>query len=66
MTRQNAYRLVQSLAMESWHSGKEFYQLVKESAQVRKILSDEEIDACFDLNRHLRHVDTIFARVGLA
>jgi len=30
---------------------------------VAERLEPAEIEACFDLSRHLRHVDTIFTRV---
>ena len=40
----------------------EFTQTVLES-RMRRVLSEAEIDACFDLEHHLRHVDFIFGRV---
>jgi hypothetical protein len=32
---------------------------------VRAVLSVGEIESCFDLGYHVRHVDEIFRRVGL-
>jgi len=37
--------------------------LLKADPDVTAALSPEEIDARFDLDYHLKHVDTIFARV---
>ena len=37
--------------------------LLKADADVRKALSDKELEENFDLDHHLKHVDTIFNRV---
>jgi adenylosuccinate lyase len=66
LTREEAYQLVQARAMEVWNSGKPFRETLLEDAAIRRHLSEEEIDACFDLQRNLRHVDTIFRRLGLS
>jgi len=65
ITRDDAYRLVQRNAMKVWESdGKlSLLELLKQDAEVTAALSDEEIEEKFDLEYHLKHVDTIFARV---
>jgi adenylosuccinate lyase len=63
MAREDAYRLVQRNAMKTWDAGSDFQQSLKADADVGKLLSAAEIDACFDLGHHLANVDTIFARV---
>ncbi len=65
MTREEAYALVQNQAMQCWESGKDFKQSVLADSAIGKILSIDEIEACFDLKNHLRNVDKIFRRVGL-
>jgi len=65
MTREQAYQIVQKQAMEIWNNGGDFKEAIKQDAQVQKVLSDEEIEACFDLQKNLRHVDYIFKRAGL-
>jgi adenylosuccinate lyase len=65
MTREEAYALVQNQAMQCWESGKDFKQAVLADPAIGKILSIDEIEACFDLKNHLRNVDKIFRRVGL-
>ena len=65
MSREDAYQVVQKLAHSIWHSDQNFQTIIKESSEIRQFLSDAEIDACFDLKVNLRHVDTIFKRVGL-
>jgi adenylosuccinate lyase len=63
IAREDAYRLVQRNAMKVWEGKGDFLTLLKGDADVRAKLSDAEIEANFDLDRHFRHVDTIFARV---
>jgi adenylosuccinate lyase len=63
VAREDAYRLVQRNAMKTWDEGADFRAALKADAEVRAALSEAEIDALFDLARHLRHVDAIFARV---
>jgi adenylosuccinate lyase len=63
MAREDAYRLVQRNAMKTWDAGADFQQSLKADADVAKLLSAADIDACFDLGHHLANVDVIFARV---
>ncbi|MDQ0254071.1 adenylosuccinate lyase [Evansella vedderi] len=65
MVREEAYDLVQPKAMEAWEKAVPFRSLVEEDEQIMKHLSKEELDDCFDYNHHLKHVDTIFDRLGL-
>ena len=60
-SRDEAYRIVQSAAMRAWEGQGQFRELLRASGA----LSDAELDACFDPSDALRHVDEIFARVGL-
>ncbi len=65
LTREDAYKTVQSKAMVCWKSGQDFKDAVKNDREIGKILSQKEIEVCFDLDFHLRNVDRIFQRVGL-
>jgi adenylosuccinate lyase len=62
-SREDAYKLVQRNAMPVWRGEGDFQQLLKADAEVKKYLSDAEIEEQFDLGYHLKHVDTIFKRV---
>ena len=64
-TREAAYQMVQRNAMRAWETGEEFRTLLLADAEVGAVLSSAEIESCFDLEYHLRHVDAIFRRVGL-
>lgn len=61
VSREDAYRLVQRNAMPVWRGEGQFLDLLKADEDV--ILSDDALEALFDLGYHFKHVDTIFARV---
>ena len=63
VSREDAYRLVQRNAMPVWRDEGDFLTLLKADADVKKALSDAEIEEKFDLGYHFKHVDTIFSRV---
>ncbi len=64
VAREDAYRLVQRNAMKVWGGeSNDFLGLLKADPDVRKALSDEELEANFNLDHHFKHVDTIFERV---
>jgi adenylosuccinate lyase len=63
VAREDAYRIVQSNAMEIWKNGGDFPARLKADPIVRKRLTVKQIDALFDMGYHTKHVDTIFRRV---
>ena len=64
-SREDSYRMVQRNAMQVWDSDGELslLELLKADPEVSALLSDQELEEKFDLGYHLKHVDTIFARV---
>ena len=63
VSREDAYRLVQRNAMPVWRGEGDFLALLKADPEVAAALPAEQIEACFDLGYHFKHVDTIFGRV---
>ena len=65
VSREGAYAIVQRNAMKVWESdgALSLLDLLKADPEVTAALSVEQLEAKFDLGYHLRHVDTIFARV---
>ena len=63
VAREEAYALVQRNAMKVWQGEGDFLSFLTADKDVRKHLSEAELKANFDLDHHLRHVDTIFERV---
>jgi adenylosuccinate lyase len=63
VSREDAYAAVQRNAMKVWRGEGDFLTFLKSDPAVRAKLNDAEIEENFDLGYHLKHVDTIFARV---
>ncbi len=63
VSREDAYRLVQRNAMPVWRGEGDFLALLQADPEVTAALSPEQIEECFDLGYHFKHVDTIFSRV---
>jgi len=63
MLREDAYRLVQAEAMKAWREEGDFRAAVEAHPEVRKFLTQEQIDYAFSPARQLRHVSAIFERV---
>src|SRR5712675_1636264 len=61
--REDAYKWVQEHAMAAWETETNFRQRVVGDPRIKIFLDREALEHTFDLNRQLRHVDAIFARV---
>ena len=64
MSRENAYKIVQTLALKSVDENIDFQDLVRANTEINKVLSTSDIEKLFDHNQYLVHVDEIFARLG--
>ena len=63
MLREQAYALVQRYAMEAWDNDGDFRAAIEADPQISMLLSREKLAETFSLERQLKHVDAIFARV---
>jgi adenylosuccinate lyase len=52
--------------MRAWRERRSFFELLTADAEVTDHLPADDLKTCFDPAWYLRHVDTIFRRVGLA
>ncbi|MDA9471024.1 adenylosuccinate lyase [Enterococcus sp. 5H] len=66
MSREAAYDLVQPKTAYAWDHQTAFRPLLDADENITSVLSKEELDDAFDYNYHLKNVDLIFERVGLA
>src|SRR5580693_8424898 len=66
VSRENAYRLVQSHAMRAWKENLDFHQIVLADKEITGKVPRKQIEHAFDLSRQLKNVDKIFARVFAA
>ncbi len=63
ISREDSYRIVQRNAMRVWRGEGDFLTFLKADPDVKGKLTDQELEANFDLGYHFKHVDTIFKRV---
>lgn len=64
LKREDAYTLVQKNALSAWNKKDgDFKKNLLADKEVGRYLSQKEIEECFDPNRHLKHVTTIFKKV---
>ena len=63
MSREDAYKAVQSLAMRAWTEDLVFRDLVAADPQITSLLPPERIERAFDVTRRLSNVPAIFERV---
>ncbi len=65
LTRDAAYEIIQACAMQVWQESTEFKDVLFRDRKVRKFLSQNEINACFDIKYYIRHRDKIFKQAGI-
>jgi len=65
MLREEAYRIVQEHAMDSWQNKKDFKQLIMQDEEINQVMNSEEIEKTFDMTPYIKNVDYIFKRCGL-
>jgi adenylosuccinate lyase len=63
VSREDAYRMVQDHAMRAWKEDLNFRDLVLNDKEITRRVSRRQIEHAFDLERQLRNIDGIFARV---
>ena len=63
MPRDDAYKAVQENAMAAWETDTNFLERVAADARITSYLDAKALAHTFDLQRQLRYVDAIFARV---
>lgn len=66
LSREDAYKLVQSNAMKAWNKDNgNFRQNLLSDSAVLEHITEVEIEECLDAQRYLRNVDHVFARLGV-
>jgi adenylosuccinate lyase len=64
-SREDAYRVVQELAMRVWEHGGQLKDLAARDPAVLAALTPAQLDAVFELGGFLKNVDYLYKRVGL-
>ena len=65
LSREEAYDIVQPNAIKSWEENLNFKDLMSEETVVKKLMTKEDIEDCFDTKYQLKNVDEIFRRVKI-
>ncbi|MBD5172369.1 MAG: adenylosuccinate lyase [Bacteroides sp.] len=60
--REQAYDTVQPLAMQAMANGVPYIDLLRANETVSRMLTPEELDACFTLDYYMKNVDHIYKR----
>ncbi|HEM55903.1 MAG TPA: adenylosuccinate lyase, partial [Thermodesulfobium narugense] len=63
MLREQAYKIVQALAMKAFNEKMNFEQIVRSDPEIKSYLSEEELNGVFDYKYFVRYVDEIVSRV---
>ena len=63
LSREEAYRVVQTSAMKAWQDQTSFRQLLLEDETVRASLTEAELESCFDPLRYLKNIHVVFERL---
>jgi adenylosuccinate lyase len=66
MKREDAYKIVQESAMQVWQSeDKNFQSLIASDLKIKSLLTEQEINECFDLAQSMKNIDYLFQRSGI-
>ena len=65
MSREEAYGVAQRNAARTWDEGVDFRQAVAEDPVVRERLTPAQVEECFDVRLHLRHLQHTFEKLGV-
>ena len=64
LSRDDAYRIVQSAAAEAWDRGSSFRERIAADPEVAGLVPRGELEELFDPSRFLRRLDGVFERLG--
>ena len=65
ITREESYALVQRNAMQVWEHQKDFKTLLKADSDIMNLMSEDEIDGLFDLQKVMKNINKVFERLNL-
>ena len=65
LSREQAYDTVQPIAMRAMSERRDYQELLRESPEVMRYLTPEELDGCFTLDYYMKNVDYIYNRAGV-
>ena len=63
MNREDAYVIIQSLSHQALREDRALKYLIQENQTLKPLISEDDFNNLFNLEKHLIHVDYIFERV---
>ena len=66
LTREEAYDMIQPLAMQSWQQRQDFQSMILASEDIKAYISVKEIQELFSTDHHIKQVDVLFSRAGIS
>ena len=63
ISREDAYKIVQTNAMKVWQDGSNFYELLNNDPKVKQSLGEEKLKAIFDYSFYIKNIEQIFSQV---
>ena len=63
ISREQAYKIVQSNAKKVWKNEEKFFDILLKDKIVKRLLTMKELQSCFDLNYYLKNIDYIYGKV---
>jgi len=65
ITREQAYKIVQTCAMEARNSGRQMKDVAKESKELLTYIDKQDIDKLFGLDYFIRNLGAVYKRFGI-
>ncbi|MFP4078166.1 MAG: adenylosuccinate lyase [Candidatus Izemoplasmataceae bacterium] len=65
ISRDDAYDIVQPLALRAKEDDKDFEKVLKASPEIKKHLDEQEIEACFNYEGNFKSIEALFRRIGI-
>lgn len=62
---EQSYEIAQKYALQAWNERRPYRALLEADPVVAATLTSEQLDACFDPSRHLKHLSEVYERFGL-
>lgn len=66
VSREKAYRIIQTIAFKSRETGTSFKDVSLKEESLQELLSREEINDVFSYSRYTNHIDHIYRRLGIS
>ncbi len=64
-SREDAYKIVQDMAMRVWAREGSLKELALKSTELMEKVTAQELDSLFDINRYYKNIDAIYRKAGL-